>query len=128
MVVEKTAPYPKSHPNPTRKCSRMDAPGAQKKTIDDQSVVFFGYRLAVTPQHAVYQYPPENNRFTRTFNPQSGFAAPPDNRVSRSTNTTETDIKQAGAASRAQNRTKTTAEGRPAGFNPVYQNGRDPNA
>lgn len=62
MVVEKTAPYPKSHPNPTRKCSRMDAPGAQKKTIDDQSVVFFGYRLAVTPQHAVYQYPPENNR------------------------------------------------------------------
>nr|WP_302387939.1 hypothetical protein [Alistipes onderdonkii] len=58
MVVEKTAPYPKSHPNPTRKCSRMDAPGAQKKTIDDQSVVFFGYRLAATPQHAVYQYPP----------------------------------------------------------------------
>lgn len=33
MVVEKTAPYPKSHPNPTRKCSRMDAPGAQKKQL-----------------------------------------------------------------------------------------------
>ena len=60
--------------------------------------------------------------------PQSGFAAPPDNRVSRSTNTTETGIKQAGTASRAQNRTKTTAEGRPADFNPVYQNGRDSNA
>ena len=51
--------------------------GHKKKTIDDQSVVFFGYRLAATPQHAVYQYPPENNRFTRTFNPQSGFAALP---------------------------------------------------
>ena len=60
MVVEKTAPYPKSHPNPTRKCSRMDAPGAQKKTIDDQSVVFFCL-LSCTK---------EKNRLSQNYTPK----------------------------------------------------------
>jgi hypothetical protein len=49
-------------------------------------------------------------------------------KLTKENNTPQTGHKQAGAASRAQNRTKTTAECRPADFNPVYQNGRDPNA
>jgi hypothetical protein len=49
-------------------------------------------------------------------------------KLTKENNTPQTDHKQAGAASRTQNRTKTTAEGRSADFNPVYQNGRDPSA
>jgi hypothetical protein len=49
-------------------------------------------------------------------------------KLTKENNTPQTGHKQAGAASRTQNRTKTTAEGRSADFNPVYQNGRDPSA